>query len=109
MIAPVKVECPSCGRKQPDKGQRATCSGCGYSPVPSYSYPKRCCFHAEWNPVKPRKRGPVALRSGRVARSRPVDATGWERLTRLESRQRWSRKRRGKWSSRNRLRSSPLP
>jgi ribosomal protein L37E len=39
MIAPVKVECPSCGHKQPDQGQRATCSGCGFSPVPSYSYP----------------------------------------------------------------------
>ena len=62
MIAPIKVACPSCGHKQADHGRRATCNRCGFSPVPSYSYAKRSCFHAEWRPVKRRKRGPVALR-----------------------------------------------
>ncbi len=63
MIAAQKVRCFACGRTQADEGRRATCGHCGFSPVPSYDYPKRCCFHAQWRKVKRRKKGgPVALR-----------------------------------------------
>ena len=62
MIAAMKVACPACGQRQGDRGRGATCGRCGFSPLPSYSYPKRSCFHAEWRPRKRRSRGPIALR-----------------------------------------------
>jgi hypothetical protein len=62
MVASVKVSCPSCGRKQADLGKRTTCVECGLSPIPSYAYAKRCCFHPQWRPPKRRKPGPIALR-----------------------------------------------
>jgi len=50
------VRCPQCDLEQPDPGKRevgrgATCPRCGFSPLPSYSYPRGCAFY-------PRRRVP---------------------------------------------------
>jgi len=34
-----RVKCANCNKQQPDSGLKATCSKCGCSPLPSYSYP----------------------------------------------------------------------
>jgi ribosomal protein L37E len=40
------VRCPFCGRQQPDPHrQRATCSYCGASPLPSRTYPRDSPFY----------------------------------------------------------------
>lgn len=38
------VRCGSCGKEQEDRGKRATCIKCGFSPLPSVEYPEESCF-----------------------------------------------------------------
>jgi hypothetical protein len=40
-----RVVCWSCRKAQFDCGQGTTCLYCGYSPIPSYSYPKTSSFY----------------------------------------------------------------
>jgi hypothetical protein len=50
---PLYVTCPECGNEQGDMGRNVECEECGYSPMPSYSYPKKSNLRPpEWGEFK---------------------------------------------------------
>ena len=44
-IVQTNIKCPQCRSKLPDRGKGKTCPECGFSPVPSYDYPRDSAFH----------------------------------------------------------------